>query len=104
MYKIDWIPAGDGWDDETNFKKLCDHHGIKLDWNTSVVNPVYKTMVDHIKIKLRVMLRDELGEGSRQLWSMLAKDIDLYEKVQENFDTEAVSWPDVSWKSSQRGQ
>ena len=95
---IDWIPAGDGYDDEANFKKLCAHHNIKLDWDTSVQLLMYRNILD-IKAKLRVMLNNDLGIGTRHLWSLLAKDIDLYGEILKNFKSDAVLWPDVSWKS-----
>jgi hypothetical protein len=94
---IDWIPAGGGFDDESNFKKLCDYYDIELDWNTPVTSTAFKNIVD-IKSKLRIMLENDLGIGTRHLWSMLAKDIDLYKRILDNFDGGAESWPEVSWK------
>lgn len=95
---IDWIPAGDGYDDENNFKKLCAHHGIELDWNTSVTIPAFNN-ISNIKDKVRIMLENDLGIGTRHLWSLLAKDIDLYSEILKNFNSDAERWPDVSWKS-----
>lgn len=95
---IDWIPAGAGYDDEHNFKKLCAHHGIGLDWNTSVIARDYES-ASGIRDKVKGMLNNDLGIGSRHLWSLLAKDIDLYEEILKNFKSDAVLWPDVSWKS-----
>jgi len=95
---IDWIPAGPGWDDETNFKKLCDHHGIELDWNTAMIDLTFKK-ADVIRNKVSAILENDLGIGSCYLWTMLAKDQDLYKKVLDNFDGSAVSWPEVSWKN-----
>lgn len=94
---IDWIPVGPGFEDELNFRKLCDYHNIKINWNTAVTLPDYKKITD-IKDKLKVMLENDIGIGTRYLWSMLAKDIDLYKKILENFKSDGVRWPDVSWK------
>jgi hypothetical protein len=95
---IDWIPTGDGFDDECNFKKLCAHHGIELDWNTSVTSQVFRNIRD-IKAKVKGMLDNDLGIGTRHLWTLLAKDIDLYGEILKNFKSDAVLWSDVSWKS-----
>lgn len=103
MEHIDWIPAGQGFDDETNFKKLCDHHSIKLDWNTAVIDPSFTNIYD-IKGPVRSMFENDFGSGTRQIWSMLAKDIDFYKKILDRFNGDAVLWPDVSWKSQTGGQ
>jgi hypothetical protein len=95
---IDWIPAGDGLNDEDNFKKLCAYHGIELDWNTSVTSQAFRNIRD-IKAKVRAMLENDIGFGISYLWAMLAEDIDLYGEIQKNFNGNAVLWPDVSWRS-----
>jgi len=94
---IDWIPTGPGFDDEINFKKLCDYHGVKLDWKTSVIDLTFEKAAD-IRDKVSAILENDLGIGSCYLWTMLAKDQDLYKKVLDNFDGSAASWPEISWK------
>lgn len=94
---IDWIPAGDGFDDQNNFKKLLDHHSLTIEWNTTVTRSGWKTILP-IKEKIKAILDNDIGIGNRHLWSMLAKDQDLYKKILDNFDGSASSWPEVSWK------
>ena len=95
---IDWIPAGDGFNDQSNFKKLLDHHSLTIEWNGTVTRSGWKTILP-IKEKIKAILENDIGIGNRHLWSMLAKDQDLYKKILDNFDGSAVSWPEVSWKN-----
>jgi len=95
---IDWIPAGVGFNDQSNFKKLLDHHSLEIEWNADVTRNGWKTILS-IKEKIRGLLENDIGIGNRHMWSMLAKDLDLYKKILDNFDDSAASWPDVSWKN-----
>ena len=96
MYLIDWIPIDQPEIDLNRIlQKLFDYHQLTIEFLSESENPSHKSFA--YKNELFDRIKHIIGEGSGNLYLMLAKDIDLYNSVNTHFHKNHSEWHGISW-------
>lgn len=94
--QIDWIPIHKSIDNYLYFKKLCAEYGIEI-------NDDSPTIEKHESIPQKEDFFDELYlnlsniETNLYFNLVMAKDVDLFNRVLSNFNVTGSKWNEISW-------
>ena len=91
---VDWIPLGNDIPSDQLFTKLCEKYSITLDYSSPMID-------QHVSTEYKISVYDELkslfGDGNYFRDMVLAKDIDLYNKVKSKININGNTWDEISW-------
>jgi hypothetical protein len=97
-YQVDWIPLIDKDSNFAQLRKLCDKYGVTVEIGPNT-DPHFS---DGSKLLKQEHIERSFKHGNVMWELFLAKDIDLYQQVYNNFNAQGQTWNQTSWLNNVR--